>query len=284
MNQLLAQRRQALARLGRGRFWAVTNSTGPVAEIRIYDEIWLFGVNADDFARDLEAIDAPEIVVAINSPGGDVFDAIAIYNTLRNHPARITTRVDGIAASAASVIVQAGDRRVMMSGAQMMIHEPWGVAIGPASEMRAFAELLDQQTEVLASIYASRSGKDVEDFRAQLAGGKDVWLSDQATLDEGLADEISDPAPNASVEPQNKTLNDEIRAAVDAAGSVISSAERVAALRAEKGKTLSEINRDSLDELTGVLERARALLDRSDIPDDSDDAAREYARFVALNQ
>src|SRR5438067_2429453 len=107
MPDKLQQRKELFARVARaGRWYTITNQVGPVAEIRIYDEIWFLGVNADDFARDLDAITAPEIVVAINSPGGDVFDAIAIYNALRNHDARITTRVDGVAASAASLIVQ----------------------------------------------------------------------------------------------------------------------------------------------------------------------------------
>ena len=262
-SEMLLHRKEVLGRIERaGQFWAVTNAAGPVAEIRIYDEIWFLGVNADDFARELESITAPEIVVAINSPGGDIFDAIAIYNSLRNHSAKITTRVDGIAASAASLIVQAGDQRIMMSGSQMMVHEPWGITIGPASEMRAFADLLDRQTDVLAGIYASRSGKEAAYFHDLMVAGEDVWMTADETVAEGLADEIKDPAPKARADkPAPKaTLNKELQEAVDAVSAAIDSVERVAALRAEKGKKLSNVNAQSLDGLRAQMQRLEDVL------------------------
>lgn len=265
----LAHRKEILGRLARsGKFWAVANPAGPVAEVRIYDEIWWLGVNADDFARDLESITAPEILVAINSPGGDVFDAIAIYNALRNHSATITTRVDGIAASAASVIVQAGDKRTMMSGSQMMIHEPWGITVGPASEMRAFADLLDRQTDVLAGIYAGRSGKQASYFHDIMVEGNDVWMTAEETVAEGLADQVADPAPKTSAssqaEPKGSRLNDEVEAVVGAIASTLDSVERVAALRAEKGKKLSNVNAESLDGLRAQMQRLESVLTEDD--------------------
>lgn len=173
--------------------WYEIRNDADSSVVRIYDEIGFWGVTAADFARDLEAIASPKIEVQINSPGGNVFDGIAIYNTLRTHPAKITTRVDGLAASAASVIAQAGDRRVMVQASQMMIHEAWGAAIGPADELREFADLLDQQNDVLASIYATRAHKPAEEFRALMAA--ETWLTDQAAVDLGLADEVFNPEP-----------------------------------------------------------------------------------------
>lgn len=191
---VLAHRDELVARLARaGRWYTIANQTGDVAEIRIYDEIWVGGLTAKDFAADLERITAPEIIVAINSPGGDVFDSIAIYNALRNHPATITTRVDGVAASAASLIVQAGERRIMMPASQMMIHEAWGIAVGPSSEIRDFAELLERQTDVIANIYAERSGKPADHFRELMAGGGDTWFTAEEAIGEGLADELAQP-------------------------------------------------------------------------------------------
>ena len=157
--QLREKMRDRRPKAATGRWFDIRNATGPVATIRIYDEIGYWGVTADDLARELAAVTAPEIEVQINSPGGDVFDGLAIYNALRMHKAKVTTRVDGLAASAASVIVQAGDRRVMVKSAQMMIHEAWGLAIGPAAELREFADLLDMQNDVLAGIYADRDRK-----------------------------------------------------------------------------------------------------------------------------
>lgn len=195
-SDILARRRERLAGLTRGGQWySIRNAAGPVAEVRIYDVIGFFGVTAEDFANEIADITAPEIVVGINSPGGDVFDGIAIFNSLRVHPARVTTRVDGLAASAASVIVQAGDERVMLTASQMMIHAAWGIVIGTAGDMREFADLLDRQTDVLAGIYASRAGVDPAHFRAILRRG-DTWYSDHEAVEAGLADQVVDPAPD----------------------------------------------------------------------------------------
>lgn len=173
-----------------GRWYDIKADAGG-AVVRIYSEIGYWGVTAEDFAADLAQISAAQIEVQINSPGGDVFDGLAIYNALRAHPARIVTRVDGLAASAASVIVQAGDHRQIMSSAQIMIHEAWGLAVGPAAELREFADLLDKQNDVLAAIYAERSGGDADAFRALMAA--ETWMTDQEAVDGGLADEVYVP-------------------------------------------------------------------------------------------
>lgn len=175
-----------------GRSWyEIRNAEGDVATVRIYDEISYWGISADDFARELEKITAAKIEVQINSPGGNVFDGLAIYNALRMHPAEVTTRVDGIAASIASVIAQAGDHRIIVKSAQMMIHEAWGMAIGSAQEMRDFADLLDQQNDVIAGIYADRAGGDLDAFRELMR--TDLYLTDAQALEHGLVDEILTP-------------------------------------------------------------------------------------------
>lgn len=186
--------KRMLARLPKAResrWYEMKNLAGPIATVRIYDEIGYWGVTAEDFASELSQVTAPEIEVQINSPGGEVFAGIAIYNALRSHPAKVTTRVDGIAASIASVIAQAGDHRVMLSSAQMMIHEAWGLAVGPARDMREMADLLDRQSDVIAGIYASRSGGDVAAFREHMAAEK--WLTDKEAVELGLADEVVEP-------------------------------------------------------------------------------------------
>lgn len=166
------------------------------AVVRIYDEISYWGVSADQFARDLAQVSASTIEVQINSPGGDVFDGLAIFNALRTHEARVVTRVDGLAASAASVIAQAGDERVIVDGAQMMIHEAWGVAVGPASEMREFADLLDRQNQNIAAIYATASGGDVDEFLELMA--VETWMSAAETVERGLADSVLVPERKAA--------------------------------------------------------------------------------------
>ncbi|AVP67324.1 hypothetical protein C7H75_04785 [Prescottella equi] len=127
-------RRAPAAQGGQQREWYTirnADTTDTPAEVLIYDEIgssWWGGVSAKSFAKDLSAVEATDITVRLNSPGGDVFEGIAILNALRNHKARITVYVDGIAASAASFIAMAGDEIVMCRNAEMMIHDAWGTA------------------------------------------------------------------------------------------------------------------------------------------------------------
>lgn len=207
----LDRMRALMAREGR---WYDVRNEGDVAVVRIYDEISWWGVSADMFAAEIAAITAGTIEVQINSPGGNVFDGLAIYNALRLHPARVVTRVDGLAASAASAIVQAGDHRVMVSSSQMMIHEAWGVSVGNAQDMLDMAALLEQQNTVLAELYAERSGGDVDHFRELMAA--ETWFTAQAAIDAGLADEVLVPARQD--EPANK-LSDPADPAAPVAGS-----------------------------------------------------------------
>lgn len=190
-------RKRMRFRIPQAKSWYQIKAQDGRAVVRIYDEISLWGVTAEDFAADIAGLDVSDLEVQINSPGGDVFDGVAIYNALRTHDASVTTRVDGLAASAASVIVQAGDRRVMVSGSQMMVHEAWGIAIGPASEMREFADLLDKQSDNLAAIYAARSGRPVDEIRGEMA--EETWLTADEAVESGYADDVFEPAAKASL-------------------------------------------------------------------------------------
>lgn len=173
------------------------------ATIRIYGEIGgLYGVTEEDFAQELDEVTAPNVEVQISSPGGSAFSGVAIYNALRNHDARITTRVDGVAASAASVVVQAGDTRQMSQHAQMMIHEAWGLVLGNAGEMRDMADLLDRQTDNIAGIYASRSGRSKDQFRQMMTD--ETWFTDEEAVEDGLADEILSPPVREDNDPEDR--------------------------------------------------------------------------------
>ncbi len=108
-------------------------SPGAEAEVYLYDEIGLFGVSAEQFVKDFAAIRAGKINLRINSPGGSVFDGMAIYQAVRRRRSETTTHIDGIAASMASIIALAADRVEMAKGASYMIHDPWVMAIGTAA-------------------------------------------------------------------------------------------------------------------------------------------------------
>jgi ATP-dependent Clp endopeptidase proteolytic subunit ClpP len=169
------------------------------AEVLVYGEIGYFGVTAADFAAELKALDVPKIDVRINSPGGEVWDGLAIYNALRDHRAEVTTHVDGVAASAASIILQAGDNRLAAKASQVMIHDGWGIVAGPAEDMRAMADLLDQTNGMLAEIYADRAGGDIADWRAAMAA--ETWYTGTEAATAGLVDAVDGATEENAANP-----------------------------------------------------------------------------------
>ena len=162
----------------------------PAAEIFIYDEIGgSFGVDANEFIQDLQGIKAESLTVRINSPGGSVIDAVAIYNALVQHPATVTTRVDSMAASAASIIAMAGDTVEMMIGSQLMIHDAMVADCGNARELREIAKWLDNQSDNIAGIYAERGrDKTADEWRALMLA--ETWMFADEAVELGLADSV----------------------------------------------------------------------------------------------
>lgn len=179
---------QGAAVVERRDWYRITNQAGSPVVVDIFDEIGFWGVNAAAFQRELAEVSASEITVNLSSPGGEIFEGIAIYNALRTHPANITVRVSALAASIASVIAQAGDRIVMLSGSQMMIHEGSGLCMGNASEMQQMAELLDRQSANIATIYAERAGGTPEHWRERMKA--ETWFNAEEAVSSGLADEV----------------------------------------------------------------------------------------------
>lgn len=185
---LLGTKRPSNSLSPQGSWYSIKNLSDNATEICIYDEIGGYGISASDFVRDISAIKSQNITLRINSPGGDVFDGVSIFNAIRRHPANVTAFIDGIAASAASFIAMAADRVVMSPHATMMIHEASGLCIGNAADMQQMAAILDKASNEIASIYAGRAGGTIEDWRGHMQA--ETWLSDQETVDLGLADAI----------------------------------------------------------------------------------------------
>jgi ATP-dependent protease ClpP protease subunit len=190
---LMAQRQPrptAKLREGRTDWYRIDNHMeSDSADIYVYDEIGYWGVTAQDFVTALNAVTASSINLHINSPGGEVFDGVAIYNALEQHPATVTSYVDGIAASAASFIAMAGDTVVMARNATMMIHDASGMCIGDANTMRQTADLLDKISNTIAGIYAEKTGGDVADWRATMQ--ETAWYNADEAKAAGLADQIT---------------------------------------------------------------------------------------------
>ena len=185
---MLEARQQPTRTDGGDGWFSILNISQAETEVTIYDFIGEFGVSAADFIRELAAIKTPKISLRVNSPGGDVFDGLAIYNAIARHPAEVTAHIDGIAASSASFIVMAADTIIMSPHSQMMIHDATGFALGPADDMRQMADLLDKNSDNIASIYAERAGGTAEEWRARMK--TEMFLSDQEAVDLGLADSI----------------------------------------------------------------------------------------------
>ncbi|WNM72227.1 capsid maturation protease [Arthrobacter phage Gusanita] len=165
------------------------SSDGSSAEIFIYDAIggW-WGTNASDFVQELKDLDVSTINLRVNSPGGDVYDGVAIMNALRRHKANVIATVDGIAASAASFIIQAADEVVMGRGTELMIHEASAVAWGNAADMVEMAGHLDRVSGTIAGLYAERAGGTVDEWREAMKA--ETWYTADEAVKAGLADRV----------------------------------------------------------------------------------------------
>ncbi len=157
------------------------------AEILIYDEIGFWGVTATNFAAALKDAGTGPVNVRINSPGGDVFDGLAIYNMMLAH-GNVSTFVDGLAASAASYIAMAGKTVSMAEASQLMIHNAWGLTIGNQAEHIKQASILSKIDGQLADIYASKTGKSAEDVAAMMAA--ETWLTAAEAKADGFCDAV----------------------------------------------------------------------------------------------
>lgn len=161
------------------------------AEVWLYDEIGGWGVTARQFAQDIKELgDIKHIDVRIHSPGGDVFEGMAIYNLLKNHPAVVHAHIDGLAASMASVIAMAADVIHMPENAMMMIHKPWGIQGGDADDMRQYADLLDKVEGSLTSAYVKKSGKSEDEIKALLKS--ETWYTGAEAVEAGFADQLTE--------------------------------------------------------------------------------------------
>lgn len=170
-------------------WFSIENRDDGRARIDLYDGIGVFGTSAKDFLGELRTIKAKAIDLHINSEGGDVFDGIAIYHALKQHPATVAVSVDSLAASIASVIAMAGDTIEMALPSHMFIHEPFAGVLGPRQEMRKAADALDLMAESIAGIYAARSHQPAAKWLSLMAEEK--WFAADRAVSEGLADRVS---------------------------------------------------------------------------------------------
>lgn len=189
---------QTIAAQARSWFSITALAEAGAVEVHIYDYIGWGGVTAADFAKALQAITATSITVRLNSPGGDVFDGLAIFNSLKDHGAQIHVKVDGIAASISSIIAMAGHTITMGESAFLMVHNPWAVSIGNAADMREMAALLDKIGGSLAGIYAHRAKIAVEQAQAWMDA--ETWFTAEEATAAGLADAVQGGAATTAAQ------------------------------------------------------------------------------------
>lgn len=166
------------------------NASRDTADVYVYGDIggWWDGIKPEDIAKEIAELDVGTLNVHVNSPGGVVFDGMAIYNAFAAHKAKVVMNIEGIAASIASVIVMAGDEIKIGESANMMIHKPWSFMIGDADEMRAEAEILDGLEQGIVDIYKARTEHDDATLKAWMK--VETWFRGQGAVDNGFADEV----------------------------------------------------------------------------------------------
>jgi ATP-dependent Clp protease, protease subunit len=177
----------------KGPWFEIKNKTEESVDLYLYDVIgddWV-GSDAATVVKQISAITSNQINLRINSPGGSVFDGFAIFNALRNHKATVTTYIDGLAASIASIIALAGDKVVMAENAMVMIHNPWTFSMGESKDLRKDADILDQLKESLITAYVNKTEQSREDIALRWTTRRGIRLK---TLRRSASSTRSKPA------------------------------------------------------------------------------------------
>lgn len=192
------------------KFWKWSNAVESTdSELILEGEIsdftwWGDEVTPKEFRDELKK-HTGNLTVSVNSPGGDVFAGVSIYNALREFDGEVTVRVDGIAASIASVIAMAGDKIIMAPGSMMMIHKPWTLAIGDANELDKVKEVLNGIEKSIVPIYASRTGKSAEEIQDLLDA--ETWMTAEQAVEMGFADDLIEAKKSSFSDAFKNALN-----------------------------------------------------------------------------
>lgn len=192
--------------LGKNKFYKM-QIEDDAADVYIYDEISWLGITANQFVKDLNDIKAKTIRLHLNTPGGNIFDGVAIYNALKNHPAKVEAYIEGLAASIGSIIALAGDTVSMSDNAFFMIHDPWVLAIGGAVDLRKTADDLDKIKGVLVETYAKKTGHEQKQIEKWMAD--ETWFTAQEAKDAGFIDKITGESEEAK-DKFNLTIFDNV--------------------------------------------------------------------------
>jgi ATP-dependent protease ClpP protease subunit len=206
------------------------------------------GVTAKRVAAALRSMGDQDVFVDVNSPGGDFFEGVAIYNMLRTHKAKVTVRVLGLAASAASVIAMAGDRVEIGKAGFLMIHNAWVVAMGNRHDMRSAADTLEPFDDAMATVYAERAG--VEKSAVARWMDEETWFNGERAVAEGLADGF------LSVDTMTDPTQAAVSGSVNAVRRIDSMLARAGMPRSERRSLIGEVKGGTHDAASTVTHDA----------------------------
>jgi ATP-dependent Clp endopeptidase proteolytic subunit ClpP len=182
-----------------------------LAEVMIYDEIGMYGVDAKSFINEIKSIPKDKsVLLRINSPGGSVIDGLAIYDAVSRLPQKVTSRIEGIAASMASVVALAADEVIMSENSLYMIHNVWGGEVGESDDLRKAADLMDKMGERLINIYVSKTGQSEEQIKSWM--DEETWFNSSEAVEAGFISLVEEPIKLAAkfdinkYDYKNKTL------------------------------------------------------------------------------
>lgn len=271
-----------------GKFWKIKNEADTDAELLLYGTISDSSWYDDDvtpklFAEELQALGGKPLTVRVNSPGGDVFAAHSIYNQLKTYSGHITMRIDGLAASAATIVTCAGDTIIMPSNALYMIHNPATYAWGNAEDMRTAADVLDTVRQTIINVYQKHTGENLTMDELVQMMDDETWMTAGDALAYGFVDQIDE---------QSKVIN-QLKGGLWIVNSV--SCELGKFKHADKVKELinGKDGMKNMSENTGMndlLSKIKDLLnggtaktaDAAPVPTD-DAVQKERARLLALD-
>ncbi|UXU63538.1 Clp protease ClpP [Staphylococcus agnetis] len=184
----------------------VLTLSGPVAQTSIFaDET----INSRDIAEALDDVDK-DVLIRINSPGGDAFQGIEIYNYLKSHSSHITIEVTALAASAASIIAMAADELVMSKGASLMIHEAATIAIGNKADVKKTLNALETVDASIIEVYKDKTGLDENEIEQLMSA--ETWFTAKDAVDKGFADKLKDTVETPKETQEDVENNSEMMA------------------------------------------------------------------------
>lgn len=263
------------------QFWKWQNSVDSngqelVIDGIISDESWFGDEVTPKELRDELASHTGDLVVSINSPGGDVFAGVSMYNELSRYEGNVTVRVDGLAASIASVIAMAGDKIIMSPGSMMMIHKPWTFAIGNSDDIDKVREALNKIEDTIVPIYTTRTGKTKDEIQELLTA--ETWFTPEDAVAEGFADEAVEAKKSSYSDAFKNLFSNQMAYSMSAIKPVMD--DMIEKIKAEDAEEVEDVStpkpkEDVADEATETTDESKSTKVEEETKEESEKVTDE---------